>query len=264
MRLWPISNRCPDLRRVLIATVVVGALPVTPAFAQAERVTVLSSNGLRAVLQELAPQFEQATGNQVAISFSVAAELKKRIDGGEPFDLAILTPALIDDLIRQGKVVAGSRTPIARTGMALAVQRGASKPDVSSVDALKAVLLSARSIAFAREGAGGLFFTALVDRLALGPNLRPKFKMFTTGDDVREAVARGDAEIGVMPLSEVLPAPAIEVLGLFPPAVQDYAVMVAGVSPHAAQSPAVRALIQFLMSPAATTVVTNKGMERVP
>jgi len=237
---------------------------VCPVAAHAEQITVLSSNGLRAVIQELAPQFEKATGNQVAITFSVAAELKKRIEGGEAFDLAILTPAAIDDLIKQGKVAPASRTPIARTGMALAIRRGASKPDVRTVDTLKAALVAAPSIAFAREGAGGVFFTALVQRLGLAQTLTPKFKTFTTGDEVREAVARGDAALGVMPLSEILPAPAIEVGGLFPSEVQDYAVMVAGTSPRAAQSTAVKALIQFMMSPAASKVVVDKGMERVP
>jgi molybdate transport system substrate-binding protein len=240
------------------------ALAAWPGVAHAERITVLSSNGLRAVIQELAPRFEKATGHQVAISFSVGSELKKRIDGGEPFDLAILTPVLIDDLINRGTVVPSSRTAIARTGMALAIRRGGTKPDVRTVDSLKAALLATPSIGFAREGAGGLFFTALVDRLGLAQTLTPKFKTFTTGDEVREAVGRGDVALGVMPLSEILPAPAIKVAGLFPPAIQDYAVMVGGVSQRARQSAGVRALIEFLMSPEATTVAKSKGMERVP
>jgi len=239
-------------------------MPALPALAQNERITVLSSNGIRAVLQELAPQFEKATGNQIAISFSVAAELKKRIDAGEAFDLAILTPPLMDDLIKQNTVVRESRTPLARTGMAIAVRRGAAKPDMRSVDALKASLVAAPSIAFAKEGAGGLFFTALVERLGLATTLTPKFKTFTTGDDVREAVARGEAALGVMPLSEILPAPSLEVAGLFPAAVQDYAVMVAGISRRTTRNATVRAFIEFLMSPGASTVVTAKGMERVP
>ena len=241
------------------------ALSVNPGRVEAaDVITVLSSNGLRAVVQELTPRFEKATGHQLAISFSVAAELKKRIEGGEPFDVAILTPALIDDLIKQGKVEAASRAAVARTGMAIAIRRGSAKPDVRTVDTLKASLVASPSIAFAREGAGGLFFTALVQRLSLASTLTPKFKTFTTGDEVREAVARGDAALGVMPLSEILPAPAIEVGGMFPSAVQDYAVMVAGVSHSAAHAAAAKALIDFLMAPEATTVVKSKGMERVP
>ena len=263
-RSWPISNLCPDVPGVLAAGLVVFTLSAQAAFAQTTRITVLSSNGFRAVLQQLAPQFEKATGNQLAISYSVAAELKKRIDGGEPFDLAILTPALMDDLIKQGTVARDSRTPLARTGMAIAVRRGATKPDMRTVDSLKTFLAASPSIAFAREGAGGLFFTALVERLGLAQTLTPKFKTFTTGDDVREAVARGDAAVGIMPLSEILPAPALEVGGLFPSAVQDYAVMVAGASQRTMHAAEAMAFVRFLMSPSATTIVRQKGMERVP
>jgi molybdate transport system substrate-binding protein len=246
-----------------VVSILLTLLAVTVC-ADAETIMVLSSNGFRAVLQELAPQFEKATGNQLAIKFSVAAELKKRIDSGESFDVAILTPVLMDDLIKQGTVVRESRTPLARTGMAIAIRRGAAKPDARSVDSLKVALLATPSIAFAREGAGGVFFTALVERLGMTQTLTPKFKTFTTGDDVREAVGRGEAAIGVMPLSEILPAPALEVAGLFPSAIQDYAVMVAGASQRTTRAAEVKALVQFLMNPSATRVVQAKGMERVP
>lgn len=246
-----------------VASILLALFSVTIR-ANAETITVLSSNGFRAVLQELAPQFEKATGHHLAIKFSVAAELKKRIDGGEAFDVAILTPVLMDDLINRGIVLRESRTPLARTGMAIAVRRGAAKPDLRTVDSLKAALLATPSIAFAREGAGGIFFTALVERLSMAQTLTPKFKTLTTGDDVREAVGRGEAAIGVMPLSEILPAPALEVAGLFPSAVQDYAVMVAGASQRTMRAAEVKALLQFLMNPAATRVVQAKGMERVP
>src|SRR5262249_54167257 len=160
----------PRVASILLALLTIGVR------ANAETITVLSSNGFRAVLQELAPQFETATGHQLAMKFSVAAELKKRIDGGESFDVAILTPTLMDDLIKQGTVVRESRTALARTGMAIAVRRGAAKPDVHTVDTLKAALLATQSIAFTREGAGGLFFTALVKRLGMAHTLTPKFQ----------------------------------------------------------------------------------------
>src|SRR5262245_8516551 len=125
MRSWRISNLCRHMSAVLAAGLVVFTLSAQTAFGQTTRIIVLSSNGSLAVLHELAPQFEKATGNQLAITFSVAAELKKRIDGGEPFDFAILTPALMDDLIKQDTVGRESRTALARTGMAIAIRRGA-------------------------------------------------------------------------------------------------------------------------------------------
>jgi molybdate transport system substrate-binding protein len=232
--------------------------------ARAEAVTVLCSNGLRAVLEEVAPEFERTTGHLLAIRYSVSSELKKRIDAGERFDVAILTPALVDALIAGGALAADTRTAVARSGMAVSVRRGASKPDLHTVDALKATLLAAKSIAFAKEGAGGLFFTALVQRFGLADQLAPKFKPTLTGEEVSRAVANGEAEIGIQPMSEILNVPAVEFAGPFPLAVQDYAVMVAAVAARSPQTAGGKALIQFLMSPPVDAVVRTRGMERVP
>ena len=216
-------------RRKLLATAVLLVVWAYPSLAHTAQITVLCSNGLRAVLSEVAPQFEQASGNQLVISYSVSAELKKRIEAGEPFDVAILTPPLIDQLIAQGTLAANTRTIVARSGIGIAVRRGARKPDLRTVEALKAALISSRSIAFAKEGASGLFFAALVNRLALSEQLTPKFKPTLTGEDVSRAVANGDAELGVQPLSEILSVPGVELAGSLPATVQDYAVMVAAV-----------------------------------
>jgi molybdate transport system substrate-binding protein len=148
--------------------------------------------------------------------------------------------------------------------MALAMRRGAAKPDVHTVEALTGTLLAARSIAFAKEGSGGIFFNALVKRLGLVDRLTPKFKPTTTGDEVSQAVARGEADLGVLPLSEILPVPGVEVAGSFPPEVQDYAVMVGGVAASAAHATTARALVEFLASPGVLPVIEKKGMERPP
>ena len=146
--------------------------------------------------------------------------------------------------------------------MALAIRAGAPKPDIRTTDALKRTLLASKSIAYAREGAGGVFFAELMQKLDLVEPLKPKIRLTTTGADVVAAVARGEAALGVLPVSEVLSAPGVELLGTFPADVQGYAVMVAGVSPSAAQSATARELIKFLMAPAALPVIKKKGMER--
>jgi molybdate transport system substrate-binding protein len=251
-------------RLVSAAALVLAVMFAHPTAARAEKITVLSSNGFKAALQDLAPQFEKATGHQLAISYSVSAELKRRIDGGELFDLVIITPAQIDDLIKTGRIVASTRAPLARAGMALAVRRGAPKPDVHTVDTLKGALIASKSIAFAKEGTGGVFLMALLKRLGLLEQMTPKFKPTTTGDEVSQAVARGEAELGVLPLSEILPVPGVEVAGSFPAEVQDYAVMIGGISTGASHSAAARALLDFLASPAALPVIEKKGMERPP
>src|SRR5262249_18970019 len=113
--------------------------------AQAAEIRVLCSNGLQAVMEDLAPKFEKATGNKVVVKYGLAAGFKQQIEGGEAFDLAVLTPPMIDDLIKQGKMAGDSRTVIARTGLGLMIRAGAKKPDVSTTDAFKRSLLGAKS-----------------------------------------------------------------------------------------------------------------------
>ena len=239
-------------------------LACVASLAGGPQIIVLSSNGLRTVLTAAAPQFERASGNQLAISYGVSSELKKRIESGEAFDVAIVTPPVIDALIARGTIAADTRAAIARSGFGIAVRRGAKKPDLRSVDALKTALLAAKSIAFAKEGAGGLFFTALVNRLGLSEQLSPKFKPTVTGADVSEAVAGGAADFGVQPISEILFVPGVELAGSFPAAVQDYSVMVAGISRASQHRDAAKALIAFLMSSALEPELKRRGMERLP
>jgi molybdate transport system substrate-binding protein len=235
------------------------------ALAESQRVSaagisVLCSNGIKAVMEELVPQFERASGHSVSIRYGVSTLLKREIDAGQSFDVAVLTPQLIDDLVRQGTITADTRTPLARSGMGLAIRPGSAKPDISTTEALKRTLLSS-SIAYAREGAGGLFFTELAKRLEIADALQSKTRLTTTGEEVGESVARGDAAVGVLPLSEILSLRGVEVLGPFPPDVQGYMVMVAGVSSRAAERTAARALITFLTAPAAMPVMRKRGME---
>ncbi len=246
----------------MAAAIVLCVSLASASVASADQITVLCSNGFKAVLQDLAPQFEKATKHEVVIRYSVSAELKRRIEGGETFDVAILTPGLIDDLIKTKRIAADSRAPLARSGFALAMRRGAQKPDVQTVESLKATLLASRSIAFAKEGSGGVYLMTLLKKLALTEQMTPKFKPTTTGDDVSHAVAQGDAELGVLPLSEILPVPGVEVAGTFPAEVQDYSVMVSGIGVAATHSTAARALIEFLTSPAALPIVQKRGMQR--
>jgi molybdate transport system substrate-binding protein len=226
--------------------------------------TVLSSNGYQAVLEELAPRFEKAASRKLAVTYDLAATLKQRIESGAAFDVAILTPAAIDDLIKAGRVSAQSRTPLARVGLGFAVRAGARKPDLTTTGAFKRVLTDAKSIAYVKEGASGVAFAALLQRIGMADALKPKTKLTATRDEVGEAVARGDVELGVLPVSEILPLRGVELGGAFPQDVQTYIVMVAGAGTKTAESPGVQELIKFLTAPAATPVLKAKGMERLP
>jgi molybdate transport system substrate-binding protein len=232
------------------------------SLASAAEIRVLCSNGIKTVVEELAPQFEQATKHKLVITYGLAATLKRQIEASEPFDLAVLTPPLIDDLIKQGKIDSGTRLVLARSGLALAVRAGGQKPDIRTTDALKRTLLASNSITYAREGASGVFFAGLVQRLGLADGLKSKLQPANSGEEVIASVARGGAQFGVLPLSEILLVPGIEVLGPFPADVQGYVVMVAGVSSGTRQAAVVNELIKFLTAPAAVAVMTKRGMER--
>ena len=235
-----------------------------PSRAHAQEITVLSSNGLRAVMTELVPQFERSTRLKIVVTYSVAAELKRRIDEGTPFDVAVLTPALMDELISRGAITRASRTPLARSGMTLAVPAGQPRPDIRTPDALTRTLRNATSIAFAKEGAGGVFFAALVPRLGLTEVLAPKLRPFTTGTEVSAALARGDAQLGLLPLSELLGVSGVDIVGPFPADLQGYAVMVGGVAARAVQPAQAKRFLDFLASADVTPAVIRHGMERVP
>ena len=188
--------------------------------------------------------------------------MKQRIEGGEPFDAAFLTPSAIDDLIARGKIAADSRATIARSGLAIAIRTGERRADIGTVDAFKRALLGAKSIAYAKEGASGVAFAALIQRLGIAADLKDKSTLTATGEEVGQAIVRGDAELGILPVSEILPIRGAEMLGTFPADVQSYIVMVGGVSGASRQGAAARDLIKFLTAPAALPVIKAKGMER--
>ena len=229
----------------------------------ADDLTVLSSNGYQAVLEDLAPRFERATKRKLAVTYDLAATLRQQIEGGRSFDLAILTPAAIDELIKAGRVTAASRTPLARVGLGFAIRAGARKPDVTTADAFKRTLTDAQSITYVKEGASGVAFAALLQRIGMADALKPKTKLASTRDEVGEVIVRGDAQLGVLPVSEILPMKGIQLGGAFPADVQTYIVMVAGASARSADSKGVDELIRFLTAADATPVLTAKGMERV-
>jgi molybdate transport system substrate-binding protein len=240
----------------------VAILLVHPVAAQTGDIKVLCSTGFKAVMEDLVPQFERATHHKVAVRYGLAAVLRQQIEAGEAFDLAILTPAAIDDLIKVQKVAADSRTILAQSGLGIAIRAGARKPDITTVEAFKRSLLGAKSIAYAKEGASGVAFAALIRRLGIAEDLKAKSKLTATGEEVGEAVVRGEAELGVLPVSEILPVRGAELLGTFPADTQSYIVMVAAVAAGAKAGDAARDLVKFLVAPSALPVLTAKGMER--
>lgn len=248
------------LRNVTTLLAVVAALLHATA-ANAEEIKVLSSLGIKAVVDELAPKFEQTTKHKVATQFDLASVLKTKIEGGEPFDVAILTPPLLDDLIAKGRISSASRSLVARVGLGLMIRAGAPKPDVSSIDAFKRTLLNAKGVTYASAGASGVAFVATIDKLGIGDAVKAKARLAASGDEVNANIASGAADLAVLPVSEILPVRGAELGGLFPAEVQTYIVMAAGVS-ASSRGAAARDFVAFLMSPANSAAIKAKGMER--
>ena len=245
-----------------LATAVVGfAALMTTASIRAAEIKVLASNGVRAALEELAPAFERETGHKLVIGFGLAAAVKRRIEAGEAFDLAIITGAGIDDLAKQGKVDAGSRAAIARSGVGIGIKKGAPRPDIGTADAFKRTLLAAKSIAWAKEGQSGVYFAGLLERMGIAGEMKPKAVLAPSGAAVGKLVAGGEVQFGVILVNELIAAPGVEVLGPLPAELQNYTVFHAGVGVGSKDSSAAKALIKFLTTPAAGAVFKAKGQE---
>lgn len=242
-------------------TVTITAAILSASTASADEIRVLSSVGIKAVVEELAPQFEKTTKHKVTTVFDLASAQKTKIDAGERFDVAILTPALIDDLIAKGTIASASRAVVARTGLGLMIRGGARKPDITTVDTFKKTLLDAKAITLVPAGASGVAFLATAKKLGIADTI--KTKPAASGEEVNANVTSGAADIAILPISEILPVKGAQLGGVFPADVQTFIVMAAGVSAKA-QGSAARDFVTFLMSKANDPVIKAKGMERTP
>lgn len=249
--------------RALSAIAIVTFLMLPNGSAIAAEIKVLSGNGARAAVQELSTQFERASGHKVAIHFEVNSALKRKIEAGESFDVAVLNPPVLDDLIKQGKVVAGTRAGIGRAGIGVGVRAGAPRPDIGSVEAFKRTLLNAKAVAYPGEGASGKYFVSVVDRLGLTAEMKPKMRPMAAEDTV-EVVARGEADLVVVVASRIFDVPGVELVGPIPSELQTWIGFAAGVGSAAKEPEAAGALVRFLSAPAAGPTLKAMGVEPVP
>jgi molybdate transport system substrate-binding protein len=221
---------------------------------------VLSGNGPRAAVRELCAQFERATGHAVDLQLDVNPEVVRRGEAGEAFDVAVGNPSTIEQLIASGKIVAGNCAEIGSAGLAVAVRSGAAKPDISSVDAFKRMLLAAKAVAFPAHGASGLYFVSLVDRLGLAPQLQGKLKPMAAEDCV-EVVARGEADMVVVVATRIVGVAGVEVVGPIPEELQIKIGFAAGLGASTKEPDAAKALIKFLSAPASAATLKASGVE---
>ena len=232
----------------------------------AGEITVMTSGAFTAAYLELVPQFERATKDKIvtaATSIGTGSDsIPSRIQRGEPVDVVIMADAALDELIRDGKVVAGSRVDLAQSSIGMAVRAGAPRPDISSVDALRRTLLQAKSIAYSASVSGDYLSTELFQRLGIADQIMGKTKRIER-ERVGAVVARGEAEIGFQQISELLPVAGIDFVGPLPPEVQRVTVFSAGVAVGARNPDAARALIRALASPEAAPAIRRSGLEPI-
>ena len=226
--------------------------------ARAAEIKLLCAVALHPAIDALIPDFEKSSGHKVTVAYGNAGAIADRFQKGEAADLVINAAPLMDQLRAQGKVVAGDRIIIAKVGVSAFVRKGAAKPDISSADAFKRSMLAARSIAYpdpAGGGASGIYMASLLERLGIAGEMKPKTKLSPSAKVLYASVASGDVEIGFNQISEVLAQPTVEFAGPLPSAIQNYTQFAPGIVTGSNQTDAARALVTFLSSPAAQTVL---------
>jgi molybdate transport system substrate-binding protein len=252
------------MKQLRISTLAAAALLVFSVGAHAAEVRVLSAGAMRAVVEALKPQFEKQTGHTLSIDKDTAGGLAKRIGGGEAFDATIITPKVIDDLIAQGKIAAGSRKDVAKVGMGVAIKEGAARPDISTTEAFKATLLAAKSIAYIDPKAGGssgIYFDKLLERLGIADQIQPKAKL-KQGGYVAEMVAAGEVELAVHQISEIVPVKGVTLVGPLPADVQNITVYAAGLAPAPRDAAAAKAFLELLTGSEAAAILKAQGSGR--
>jgi molybdate transport system substrate-binding protein len=234
-------------------------LVVAASPACSDELKIFGSRVTRMMVEDVGPQFEKATGHHLTVLTDVTAVMKRRIESGEPFDLAVLVDFQTDEMIKKGKLVADTRADIMKAGIGVAVRRGAPLPDISTVEAFKQTLLAAKSITYLKEGGSTIYLDRLFARMGIAEALAPKTVKPDT-ESVSEAVAAGDVELGLIVIPNILSVPGAQLVGPIPEEIQSYIVFAAAVAANTPNQQAARDLIAFLKSPAAIAAIKAKGM----
>jgi molybdate transport system substrate-binding protein len=225
---------------------------------------VLTAGAVRQVVDALVPDFERQTGNKVTVENGTAGELTKRIAAGEAFDVLVITPSVVDDLIASGKLAPGSRVMLASVGVGVVVKEGAPKPDIGTVEDFKNALLGAKSVAYidpASGGSSGIYVEKLLVKLGIADQIKPKTKL-KQGGHVADLIASGEAELGIHQISEIVPVKGVTLVGPLPKEIQSTTTYAAGLSASAKDKEAADELIKYLSGPDAAAVLKSKGMDK--
>jgi molybdate transport system substrate-binding protein len=246
-----------------LSLAVVALLLSQSANARADEVTLVAPGGIRAAVEQMIPAFEKKTGHKVKATFGSGLGTKRQVAAGEPFDVPIVQPPY-PEVLASGHVVAACETPLASVAVGVAVRTGQRKPDISTPDAVKRMLLAAKSISYpdpAGGAAAGISFTETLKKLGIAEQMQPKIKLAQGGAAAMEALAKGEVEIGLTFISEIITEPGVESVGALPREISTPTGLVGFVSAHAKAPAAARALLTYLSSPEAAVVYKARGMQ---
>jgi molybdate transport system substrate-binding protein len=246
-----------------VAWIVMSGLTVLlgqPDLAAAAEIKIFSTRAIATVLEKVGPEFERTTGHRLNVTTDIAIRMVRRIQAGEPFDVLVAAPGQIDGLIKEGKIIPETRTNLTRSGIGVQVRAGTPKPDISSVESFKRALLNAKSIAYLKEGQSGVYLAGMLERLEIDEAIKSKVTRPET-DIVSELVARGEIELGMVVITQIMTTPGVELVGPLPPEIQSYITFTGGVSTASREGNAARELIGFLTGPVALPVIRAQGME---
>lgn len=244
---------------ILSVVLLIGAAP-----AHADDIIVVSSGGFSEAYKKLGPAFEAKTGNKLVSQWGPSMgktidAIPQRIARGEDIDVVIMVGYAMDELIKQGKVIANSRTALAGAAIGMAVKAGTPVPDISTIDALRRTMLAAKSIAYSDSASGVYIEGEMLTKLGIAELVKSKSKMIPA-EPVAMGVARGESEIGFQTISELIPIPGVTIVGPVPDAVQKMTWFAGGVVVGSKHEQAARALINYLSAPEAVHVIIESGM----
>jgi molybdate transport system substrate-binding protein len=229
--------------------------------ANAADVKILASNAIKEAYVEFAPLFEKSSGHKLSTAWHGTADILKKLRAGETFDVVILAAPQLHEMIKEGRIAAGSSVDLVRSAVGIAVPKGAPRPDISSGDSIRKTLLAAKGIGYS-SGPSGVFLEELFKKWGIADQLKDKLRRTKPGTPVGSLVASGEADIGFQQVSELLLYPGIQYVGPLPPDIQLITVFSGGVHTAAPRPDAARALLRFIISPAALPHIKHSGMEQ--
>ncbi|POR55443.1 molybdate ABC transporter substrate-binding protein [Bosea psychrotolerans] len=234
--------------------------------AGAAEVKVLTAGAFKPIVQAVAADFEKQSGHKLVIDNDTAGGLLRRITGGEAFDLAVLTPAAVKELVEAGRIASGTPRNLARTSVGVAVKDGAPRPDIATVAAFKATLLAAGKVAYidpAAGGSSGIYFAKLLETMGIADAVKAK-AVLVPGGLVAQRLVTGEADLAIHQISEILAVKGATLVGPLPAEIQNYTTYTGGIAAASTQPEAAKTFLAFLGGDSAKRILAEKGMEGAP